>query len=1270
MDSLFKILRYIFLSNKRRAMFDSVESFFKDGKSFPTFISIIFNIDEIPGVRNNIKDDADVEANNNLALQFLFQKNKEISDLNPTLDDQFNLLKLILTKQYFKLTPKHIFSYCNSRLKEYGIKFETEKELLNVKNLITLIRAINEEEIPIDDDDDDDNDEYINDLLASTFEKAKIPLILDSTTLNDQNQFIFYIQVEMIFNEFMRISKQNSASDSSQNILLNDIPKEKKHSKFFNIFKRRSNDPNYSSDTTEYESDDEDEKENEDLQNIALLKTLNAIGKKFNITFDSFENAVKNDAIPKFVMKFFNCKTIENVDIQEEENKTNSRIISGRLSENQIKNIEAVIEFIKKKKEKFKILLFDFRDIKNIEASTISFYTNFLNCFFIRTLKQEMYSRIVKLLCSHTSKFNEKYNDLLFTKYKIYPCLLHFIVKGDLHFPFDYHKKKFTDKDAEPYFTNAKVPMIINKDLLLYSKKYVSCPIFYQLQFIFDALERSSTSCFVVEYLMNTFFHLKTIKVPKYNEIAVSITVKQRSLEMQEKMGKEYRDKIELKVKDYVKKERKEITKPKTFNDICKEQKDLITKMKDKISSNKDEEDIKIEPKSYDEFWNSPDPEYINEKGIIYNKKESNKKESSQNWTNEFAEIVRKSIEEKKKNEKDEKNENKPTTDNKYDGMAKSPTITNRRKSGYETRLYKIFTYDEQNQKWIFNSEVFEFFAKEKKINVNDSKTPLILFFNSYEDDLIALNSKLINTAFPDLDFDSDDIFVYPLCDRSLTMLNFYVDFNNNEKASIKPIFLLLHIPKNFENHPKLRLIVTQMYSFLSTVCDLEVTILNRNLYLEQVKYIKSIININECFELNSAKGNDEKPPFSFVYQSPSPPLDSTVLFTNKNSSNKFIYKKPRFVFLVNDSTAQFTNEFYSEFNNSKFFKNIVSRINKEKYLYYINVDDTETYESFLDCMNDTIMNNKCCTFDEIQSNFQCIENCYFSDFYLQIITKDYYYDDLEKLINQRLKMMKAIESSTKEKESDNDEDKEPDGRIENKKLDDDDDKKSDDEYEYEYEESNEEEEKKEKKKKKGKGKDKKNKKEKKVKKRKLTMFEKEVLMAVPNDNTYFINDCIAITKLLDNKEFCNETIRDTLRENLQICADSHLLCIEQSINQKYFWTYQQMADMIRSHKIFIKNEFLSIINCLFEEKLIETIFTFNFDVLEKQLLKDKIRIMDAMQPFIDKIKIKNCPKVQDLRNTMKEGTNYAMKETENLREIRVEVQIDKDLTDVIPQDF
>lgn len=49
---------------------------------------------------------------------------------------------------------------------------------------------------------------------------------------------------------------------------------------------------------------------------------------------------------------------------------------------------------------------------------------------------------------------------------------------------------------------------------------------------------------------------------------------------------------------------------------------------------------------------------------------------------------------------------------------------------------------------------------------------------------------------------------------------------------------------------------------------------------------------------------------------------------------------------------------------------------------------------------------------------------------------------------------------------------------------------------------------------------------------------------------------------------------------------------------------------------------------------------------------------------------IKWNPVEQDIKEDIQKGTNYAMKEIENLREIKVTVQVNQDLKSEIEQDF
>ena len=119
------------------------------------------------------------------------------------------------------------------------------------------------------------------------------------------------------------------------------------------------------------------------------------------------------------------------------------------------------------------------------------------------------------------------------------------------------------------------------------------------------------------------------------------------------------------------------------------------------------------------------------------------------------------------------------------------------------------------------------------------------------KDDSISLISNLINGFHPRVD-NEQDIFIYSLCNKTLSMLNFYIDFKNKRKSSIKPMFLLLHIPKAKESLPNIQNIVFEIYVFLSFVSDLEIVILNKNHYEDQIELIKSIKDTYKFFKGNN----------------------------------------------------------------------------------------------------------------------------------------------------------------------------------------------------------------------------------------------------------------------------------------------------------------------------------------------------------------------------------------------------------------------------------
>lgn len=108
------------------------------------------------------------------------------------------------------------------------------------------------------------------------------------------------------------------------------------------------------------------------------------------------------------------------------------------------------------------------------------------------------------------------------------------------------------------------------------------------------------------------------------------------------------------------------------------------------------------------------------------------------------------------------------------------------------------------------------------------------------------------------LNLDQDQIFIYAICDKSVSNLNFIIDFSDKMKSAIKPIFLLLHLPKNKQKLPNISVIVSQIFLFLSFICDLKIVVLNKKKLIDQIEFIKCIQNKNFVFPEKLEKIREE----------------------------------------------------------------------------------------------------------------------------------------------------------------------------------------------------------------------------------------------------------------------------------------------------------------------------------------------------------------------------------------------------------------------------
>lgn len=101
---------------------------------------------------------------------------------------------------------------------------------------------------------------------------------------------------------------------------------------------------------TKHKKTKKEYEETEELFDRNLLKLINAIHNK---NFDKIHQTIENDELPKFVMHVLHRKSIKNVILsKEQKNQSN-------FTKSQLKNIKEVINYLKTKEPKFRVLLFN-----------------------------------------------------------------------------------------------------------------------------------------------------------------------------------------------------------------------------------------------------------------------------------------------------------------------------------------------------------------------------------------------------------------------------------------------------------------------------------------------------------------------------------------------------------------------------------------------------------------------------------------------------------------------------------------------------------------------------------------------------------------------------------------------------------------------------------------------------------------------------------------------------------------------------------------------
>lgn len=592
-----RVIHYLFKKKNKTMTDETIGLFFDNGVSFPQFVALIFNIDQIPNLNQNPKTIFHKKINNDLALQFLFQNNQKIAKFCPKYDslrDQYNLLSLILTNQCFNLDYQSIVDKCNRIVQPLGIFYNTKKDLANYKCILNLLYVLTDIKIP------NENDICDLELLNQISAKANVPFIIDKTSLEMQNQFLFFIQIEIIFDFFKnKINQENLPSElinTSQNNQLTatntifesqfknikggEQPKEEEESSKDEqpkeeVESNKDEQPKEEEESNKDKQPKEEQEKGTDLasnveqqkdseqpkggsdsksqkkkksklkfnsfnvhsQNIseeALLKTLNLIGATYNLHFKNFEESIENDNLPKFVKHML-------------KNQSSKQIIDDIINDKNTSNlakISLVVDYLRTISSRFEILSFDFKSVDFAKPSAILFYKNLLDSFFLEKTYDELYDRCYTILYGKINSKDKNFKrydqkkDILYNN-NTYISLINYIYTKNIVLD-----EKILSSLKDSICKNQDLPLIFHYNFSQIRRSYENYPylVYYQLQLIFNILD-SSPNHIMKEYFLIALRKFNQVKLPSCEQILKSVRAKNISLILQIRRSKEKIDK-------------------------------------------------------------------------------------------------------------------------------------------------------------------------------------------------------------------------------------------------------------------------------------------------------------------------------------------------------------------------------------------------------------------------------------------------------------------------------------------------------------------------------------------------------------------------------------------------------------------------------------------------------------------------------------------------------------------------------------------------------
>lgn len=717
-----------------------------------------------------------------------------------TEEDSIRLIKRLLDTFYVNHKDV-ITNQCNSIFKDYYLEFSTFDDF--TKNDGSLFLPLLQR-LKLKVFQELDGQIYpplkknsIED-LHKIFNKAGVPFILDDKSLEQYDETVIAVQIQNILKKFNPqyldkiVQKKLSTSENKDEPL--------------------------------------------------LLRMMNAIGSRNGLHYESIESILKVKKLQHFI-ECIQCKPIPKNDI---------KITSNNLSEIELESkFNAIIQYLRKEREIFKVLLFDFRDEEKKKHSAVLLAQNIIDLFYIKESKCDVIKRCDDLIGSKVPiKSIESFKDK-----KAFFILSHFYRYGNINIEGKIGTF-FTFESLKEKFKEYRIPLVVTEDCftdLKFNKRF----IFYQLYLIFD-ISRFKFFLSICEKMIKSVNALQKMSHIRISEIMLNITPKLNCLKKKLNRKEESDEMIHSYFSSRVK------HKHNLINEAIQKLNDLkagaISKLNN-FESIKDKaldfwslstQSVKLEKKfKFDLGLKLVIPDKLSEQDDVITLMNEDIKRiepffKSQDVVNlDISKLPNENI-----NSCPSFNLNYPQVDkfayptldavqypqidNPLFDNASCPLFKNIQnyQVKYE-KLYKFFIYNAENKRWEFNVDDFNSFAVD--YDLFKSRVYLVLFLNSMQNDLIELNSNFIKDKYPNLT--ENEIFVYAL---------FHEGYRNSNNA--KPIFLLLHVPQIL---PNIDLIIMQIYIYLFSISAIQIVIpSNGRAFYCQFEFTQFIFNVAKCLNL------------------------------------------------------------------------------------------------------------------------------------------------------------------------------------------------------------------------------------------------------------------------------------------------------------------------------------------------------------------------------------------------------------------------------------